>query len=123
MKQGIAIPVTAGTLPLGVVSIGMDDNPSPETVAIMDVVAIHAYTHLLKFLDCDEAAPLLQLTPRELDILTFSAAGKTSWEISKIYGISDATVKTHMRNIIGKLNAANKTHAVTIALRSGQIMP
>ena len=123
LSDGIAIPVTAGALPLGVVSVGLEDQPSRETVAIMDVVAIHAYTHLLSFLDCDEAAPPLQLTARELDILTFSAAGKTSWEIGKIYGISDSTVKTHMRNIIGKLNAANKTHAVTIALRSGQIMP
>ena len=123
MENGIAIPVTSGSLPLGVLSIGLPEQPPRELLGVMEVVAIHAYSHLLTFLDSLDSAMPIQLTPRELDVLTFSAAGKTCWEISRIYSISEATVRTHMRNIIRKLNAANKTHAVTLALRSGQIMP
>ena len=123
MNTGIAIPVTAIDTPLGVLSIGFEENPPREIIGVMETVAIHAYTHLLQFLDSREHAPLVDLTPRELDVLTFSAAGKTGWEIGQIYGISEATVRTHLRNIMRKLNAANKTHAVTIALTNGKIIP
>ncbi|MGB6230166.1 MAG: LuxR family transcriptional regulator [Litorimonas sp.] len=123
LTQGVAIPVTAGNLPLGVVSMSYDERPSEETLARLDVVAIHAYSRLLRLLDLGEEMPVVPLTKREIEVLTFTAAGKTAWEISRIYGIAEDTVRKHLRNIIIKTQAMNKTHAVTIALRNGQILP
>jgi len=65
----------------------------------------------------------IRLTPRELEILTWSAKGKSRWEIGVILGISDDTVKTHLENTRRKLHAANTTHAIAIALMHGLIMP
>ncbi|MGJ8561386.1 MAG: helix-turn-helix transcriptional regulator [Litorimonas sp.] len=123
LKAGIAVPITAGNLPLGIVSMSYDERPSEETLARLDVVAIHAYSRMLRLLDIGEEMPIVPLTKREVDVLTFTAVGKTAWEIGKIYGIAESTVHKHLRNIIEKTHAMNKTHAVTIALRHGQILP
>lgn len=62
-----------------------------------------------------------RLTPREREVLTWAAAGKSAWETSTILGISEATVITHLENIRRKLNVANPTQAVVAALRSGEL--
>jgi LuxR family quorum sensing-dependent transcriptional regulator len=64
-------------------------------------------------------APLL--TPREKEILQWSAAGKSSWDVSQILNLSERTVKYHIDRIMTKLDAANRTHAVAIALRKKMI--
>jgi DNA-binding CsgD family transcriptional regulator len=53
--------------------------------------------------------------------LQWARGGKTSWEIAKILGISQATAIFHMKNVIAKLDASNKTHAVIVALEHGLI--
>lgn len=124
LKKGVAIPVTVGSLPLGVVSISYEEEFSSMILSRLEIVSIHAYTRMLDFLNSDTLQfPLIELTRREIDILTFTAIGKTSWEIGKIYGIAEGTVKKHLQNIIKKTNAANKTHAVTKALKEGIIVP
>jgi LuxR family transcriptional regulator, quorum-sensing system regulator CviR len=56
------------------------------------------------------------LTPREKEILNWMKQGKTSWEISVILHISERTVNFHAQNIMQKLNASSRAHAVAIAL-------
>jgi len=56
------------------------------------------------------------LTRRETEILQWTACGKTSEEIAQLLSLSVPTVNTHIRNICGKLNAVNKSHAVALAL-------
>ncbi len=56
------------------------------------------------------------LTKRETECLSWTAAGKTSWEISVILGISESTATFHLRNAGIKLKASNRTHAVAKAL-------
>jgi len=123
LKHGLAIPITAGHLPIGLASVGYEKSIPQSLLSCLEVVAIHAYTRMLDFLDSINDIPLISLTKREVDILTFTAAGKTSWEISKIYGIAESTVKKHLQNIIMKTNTANKTHAVTKAFQNGLILP
>jgi DNA-binding CsgD family transcriptional regulator len=53
------------------------------------------------------------LTKRELEILQWIKEGKTGWEISVIMDISENTVRFHIKNILKKLGAVNKTHAVS----------
>jgi two-component system, NarL family, response regulator len=61
------------------------------------------------------------LTDRELDVLKSVAAGNSNKIVADRLGISEETVKTHMRSILSKLSANDRTHAVTIALRRGII--
>ncbi len=61
------------------------------------------------------------LTERELGVLRFVAAGNSNRRVAAELGISEETVKAHMKNILGKLAANDRTHAVTIALKRGII--
>ncbi|MDR3707757.1 MAG: response regulator transcription factor [Capsulimonadaceae bacterium] len=58
-----------------------------------------------------------ELTLREQEVLQQIAAGKTNQAIADILGISEGTVKAHIKNIFAKLQASDRTHAVTIAVR------
>ena len=60
-------------------------------------------------------------SPREIQILQFIAAGWANKQIAQELCISEQTVKNHMGNVFDKLNANDRTHAVTIALRKGLI--
>lgn len=61
------------------------------------------------------------LTEREIEILRQVAAGNANKMIADNFSISEQTVKAHMRSILSKLGANDRTHAVTIALERGII--
>ena len=61
------------------------------------------------------------LTPREIDVLRLIAAGNANKNIADQLTIGEATVKAHISNILSKLTANDRTHAVTIALQRGII--
>jgi two-component system, NarL family, response regulator len=75
---------------------------SPEVAA---EIAVHAMDDLL--------------TPREVDVLRLVADGKANKEIAAHLSLTEETVKSHIRNILGKLGANDRTHAVAIGLRRG----
>lgn len=56
------------------------------------------------------------LTAREIEVLNWLKEGKTSWEISMILKRSERVIRFHIDNILKKLNATNRTHAVAIAM-------
>jgi DNA-binding NarL/FixJ family response regulator len=62
-----------------------------------------------------------QLSPREIDVLRLIAAGNANKQIAGRLGIAEDTVKSHVTNILSKLGANDRTHAVTTALRRGLI--
>ena len=62
-----------------------------------------------------------ELTDREIDVLKQVATGKANKEIGVQLGVSEETVKSHMRNILAKLGANDRTHAAMIAVRRGII--
>jgi two-component system, NarL family, response regulator len=61
------------------------------------------------------------LTAREIDVLREAGAGNGNKAIADHLGISEETVKVHMKNILSKLDANDRTHAVTIAVKRGII--
>jgi DNA-binding NarL/FixJ family response regulator len=63
-----------------------------------------------------------ELTDRERDVLQRVAAGRSNKIAADELGISEETVKTHMKSILAKLAASDRTHAVTIATKRG-ILP
>lgn len=62
-----------------------------------------------------------KLTPREIEVLTWTSQGKTAWEVSIILSISKNTVNTHLRNSKDKLDTSNVVHTIVEAVRRNQI--
>lgn len=63
------------------------------------------------------------LSPRELDVLGLVAAGNSNKRVALALGLSEETVKGHVKNVLGKLNARDRTHAVSLAIARGLIAP
>lgn len=61
------------------------------------------------------------LTERELDVLQLIAAGNPNKLVADKLTITEDTVKAHVKSILSKLNANDRTHAVTIAVKRGII--
>jgi DNA-binding NarL/FixJ family response regulator len=59
------------------------------------------------------------LSLREIEVLRLAAAGNANKQIGAALGISEDTVKAHMKNVLSKLQAHDRTHAVTIAMKRG----
>jgi len=61
------------------------------------------------------------ITGREIEVLQRLKSGGTSREIASLLDISERTVKFHIGNIMKKLKAENRTHAVVIAMEQGLV--
>ena len=61
------------------------------------------------------------LSAREIEVLQSAASGHSNKQIAGLLTISEETVKAHMKNVLSKLQANDRTHAVTIALKRGII--
>lgn len=78
---------------------------------VLPEIASHLAEHL-----SDE-----QLTSREIDVLRQVIEGNRNRDIADRLFVSEHTVKTHLKHIMGKLGASDRTHAITIAARRGII--
>ncbi|RKT10965.1 LuxR family two component transcriptional regulator [Streptomyces sp. 1114.5] len=74
-------------------------------------------------LNSAEALPRAALTGREESVLRLMATGLSNPEIAQSLAVSLETVKTHVGNVLTKLDAQNRTHAVVIAYESGLVVP
>jgi DNA-binding NarL/FixJ family response regulator len=68
-----------------------------------------------------EHFPQVALTPREIEVLQHVAKGYGNKEIGVRLGTAAGTIKMHLQNILSKLGASDRTHAVTLAIRRGII--
>jgi DNA-binding NarL/FixJ family response regulator len=68
-----------------------------------------------------EHTPRVPLTPRETEVLSLVANGLSNAEVAARIGRTEGTVKVHLKNILQKLDASDRTEAVTTALRRGFI--
>ena len=62
-----------------------------------------------------------ELTPAERKILQQIVKGKSNKEIAHDLNVSENTVKTHVKNILGKLGVSDRTSAATLAIRRGLV--
>jgi len=131
LHDGLGIPIFGGfgeIAGVGLASSAGGVNPDPMTICLL-----RAITYQFHALYCEhEAATLqkndfqqlpLQLSPREREILTWLAEGKSIPVVSDLLGIDINTAKTHLKRIYKKLNASEKTMAVLKAYRLGLISP
>ncbi|MGE5514697.1 MAG: LuxR family transcriptional regulator [Bacteroidota bacterium] len=127
--DGLAVPIhTAGGVSL--LSMAADDPalfkpPAQRQRQALHLMAMHYH------LACERAlaepaapsTPLPRLTPREREVLLWTAKGKTGWEIAQILRLTERTVVYHVENAKAKLNASSRSHAVVVALGLGLIDP
>jgi DNA-binding NarL/FixJ family response regulator len=59
----------------------------------------------------------MELSPRETDIIELCSQGNTTTEVSRVLGISEATVNTHLQRACGKLGARNRVHLISLWMR------
>ncbi|MCB0011933.1 MAG: response regulator transcription factor [Anaerolineales bacterium] len=109
-------------LAAGAMAYLLKDTPRQE---LLDTIRAVAAGH--KRIAPDIAARLTDrllsptLTPREIDVLRLVASGLSNRNIGETLTISEGTVKTHINSLLGKLGVADRTQAVTEALRRGII--
>lgn len=126
LREGIA---TTLHLPNGRhMLLGLDSpDPLPRSpadamhlVAQVQLLAVHAQEAAFR-LSIPEAAPTQPpaLTPRELEVLKWSMAGKTAWETGSILKISERTTTMHIANAMRKLGVAKRSQAVLKAYQLG----
>lgn len=104
-----------------------DSSPDQLLKAIYDVYRGEASLHpsialqLIREINRPSDLPPVEnpLSERELEVLKLVAQGLTNQEIAARLSLSEWTVRTHVRNILGKLHLANRTQAALFALRKG----
>lgn len=98
---------------------GRQTDRSARAAAVLEHAVPHLTEALKRVLRGRAAVLRYGLTPCEVEVLKWVKDGKSSWEISVILGKSERCVNFHVANAVRKLNAANRTHAVAIAVAKG----
>jgi DNA-binding NarL/FixJ family response regulator len=84
--------------------------------------AVHAGKSHIPPVIAEKLAERMQiegLTPRELDVLEQIVSGRSNKEIAAELDVSEATVKTHVNSLLGKMGVTDRTQAATAAIRRG----
>ncbi|OEZ54720.1 response regulator protein VraR [Duganella sp. HH105] len=91
------------------------DSWTKEDVSLLKFVVPHLHCALSHAIDFGNKRPTGSLTKREQQVLQWVCSGKSNTEIASILDISSWTVKIHVGNLLSKLNASNRSHAVAKA--------
>jgi LuxR family quorum-sensing transcriptional regulator LasR len=131
IRSGVTLPIHGPNGEFGVISFASDAAPGAGTSRAIEqhlpdlaLIRDYAFQSASRFLGL--AAPVEtppRLTRRELEVLSWAMAGKSSWEISKIISCSEATINFHMANVRQKFNVNTRQQAVVKAIGLGLIIP
>jgi NarL family two-component system response regulator LiaR len=113
-----------GVIKAGALSYLLKDTSPEELVAavrgaIQGESKLHPMVaaRVLREVQQRDHSPLADLTPREVDVLTLIARGRSNYEIANELSIGERTVKSHVSNILSKLHLADRTQAAIYALQ------
>jgi len=125
LLSGVGVPIygIGGEISgLGLASSNEEFDVPNEMLSQIHMIALQ-FHHSYLSIKSNQPNFEINLTPREEEILTWCAEGKSDNDISCILGISTHTVRFHMKNIFQKLGVNNKTPAVVKAIRLNLITP
>lgn len=108
---------------MGFAGAEKDARCDKNAVSLIHAAANQFFTVYDDIIQEDKQKTMVKLTPREREILSWLARGKTKPEISDILFISESTVKRHCEKIFKKLDVNNIPFAVLKSVRAGLIQP
>ncbi|NKB44916.1 MAG: hypothetical protein GKS03_11625 [Alphaproteobacteria bacterium] len=127
VERGMAVPIHGPSGELGMLCVyaEMQDKDFRSHVDAtkheMHLIAHYAHSVAQTKLRRAGAPKPILLTDREVEILRWTAEGKTAWEIGSILTISERTVNFHLQNAMVKFGVHNKTHAAAKAMSYGML--
>ena len=86
---------------------------------VLDYGVAQGMAELAQLRAATVSSPFPQLSPRELDILELMAQGLDNQTIARELVLTPKTVRNNVSNVLAKLNAGDRSHAIVIARRSG----
>lgn len=125
---GLSIPIHGHAGELALLSLSTDETAQElsklekETLPQIHFLAFHYHRRVAEILSVDEDVHI-HLSKREKETLSWTAKGKTAWEIGEILNISERTVNQYIQSANKKLGVFNKQHAVVKAIIKGLIIP
>jgi two-component system nitrate/nitrite response regulator NarL len=99
--------------------LALRDIVAGKTVVAPDLAPVLARVVQGESIDTVEESPFARLTPRENEILALLAEGQSNKVIARNLGISDGTVKLHVKSILRKLGVHSRVEAAVIAVEQG----
>lgn len=121
--NGFAVPIYRQRGLIDTVTMGGDyDVLDPRARRAIHLVALYAHSKALALVRSGYPDPYRRIFSKgEREALVWTAAGKTTWEISVILGVSEAAIAKRIKLAARKLGSVNKTQAVVEAIRTRQI--
>jgi LuxR family quorum sensing-dependent transcriptional regulator len=123
MSKGFITPIHDARGFKGGVSLGGQDiDLHGRSKPALHLMSLYVFEAICGLIDAPPETDH-RLTARERETLSWASQGKTAYEIGAILHIGQRTVEEHLATAARKLGAANRTHAVAIAIRNRIIVP
>jgi len=129
LRSGITLPIHGSQGEFGLMSFVASgrhhaaNGDALEALSSLSLLRDYAVESSRKFAQTGHKQQGVQLTGKELECLQWVAAGKSSWEVSRILGRSEATINFHMANIMRKFDVQTRQQAVVKAIKQGVVVP
>ncbi|SDS01097.1 LuxR family transcriptional regulator, quorum-sensing transcription factor LasR/LuxR family transcriptional regulator, quorum-sensing system regulator CciR [Pseudomonas asplenii] len=130
LSHGMTLPIHGPQGQVGMLSLSCDPMSEPEyqktlknSLGAATLLRDYAVTSSFNHFQQGSGYTAPHLTPRELEILHWAWAEKTTWEIGKILSLSEPTVEFHFKNIRRKLKVTSRRLAVARAIQLDLISP
>jgi LuxR family quorum-sensing system transcriptional regulator CciR len=125
LRDGFTVPVHVAGEYRGTCSFGSDQpiELTHNRIGCAQIVAMYSF-EVARRIRCKGRAfqgAIPELTQRQLDCLVFVGSGKTNWEISKILGVSEDTVRKHVLDAMRRYKVGKRTLLIVRALFDGQL--
>jgi LuxR family quorum-sensing transcriptional regulator LasR len=130
MRTGVTLPIHGPNGEVGLLSLASDAAPGAKFtreiahgMADLTLIRDYSFAASVPFSHPTGGEEVPRLTRRELEVLNWVMAGKSSWEISMITRCSEATVNFHLANVRQKFNVNTRQQAVVKAIALGLLNP